>query len=302
MSTNTNKGLVYTATKKIGKDKEINVKIRLDDDCNNKVCDFAITAEIYEIAKNGKRVWVAGGCLHEEILKHFPQFAPFVRLHLSNLYGQPMYAVENGIFWLKESTEKGAEYLRIPLALAKMLVIDKGYFKYQLFSLGIVDKWKEEADAAIAQLEELCGKKFVNPYTPEEERFVLRLGEEEREKMRGLESLGYFTQAEVAKRKKAADKQARQEKRRSIAARYDKDIAKARQEKKVMLAVFDCLGSVENVILYTHYERPRLSFNAFAYHQRQWTDAEIDKVCALPALHKLSPLDIYNDKTLRVQL
>lgn len=57
---------------------------------------------------------------------------------------------------------------------------DKLYFKYMLFNLGIVDRWKRESEELIAELEKLCGKKWVNPYKPEEERFVLTLTDEER--------------------------------------------------------------------------------------------------------------------------
>ena len=47
---------------------------------------------------------------------------------------------------------------------------DKLYFKYQLFNLGIVYRWKRESDVLIEELEKLSGKKWVNPYKPEEER------------------------------------------------------------------------------------------------------------------------------------
>ena len=42
-----------------------------------------------------------GGAGHEEILKHFPQFADLAKLHLANIDGVPMYALENGWYWLR---------------------------------------------------------------------------------------------------------------------------------------------------------------------------------------------------------
>ena len=87
--TTTNR-LCYTVSKRYiqaGTTFKINVKILLADDCKNNICDWSITADIYEQRKNGRFVWCAGGCCHEEILKRFPQFKMFVDLHLSNHYG-----------------------------------------------------------------------------------------------------------------------------------------------------------------------------------------------------------------------
>ena len=82
-----------TYTTDWGKEK-IEVSIRLSDPCCNGHNDFAITATIWEL--RGKRwVDVAGGCLHEEILKHFPQFQIFVDLHLCDDNGVPMYPIAN---------------------------------------------------------------------------------------------------------------------------------------------------------------------------------------------------------------
>ena len=41
------------------------------------------------------------GMLHDLILEHCPELAPLADLHLSNINGVPMHAVENGWYWLK---------------------------------------------------------------------------------------------------------------------------------------------------------------------------------------------------------
>ena len=46
--------------------------------------------------------------------------------------------------------------------------------------LGIVERWKRESNEALKKLEELTGQTWENPYKPENERFTLKLTDEER--------------------------------------------------------------------------------------------------------------------------
>lgn len=66
---------------------KMNVCISLGDYGKNGICDWSITADIYEKRRNGRFVLCASGCCHEEILKRFPQFKTFIDLHLCNHYG-----------------------------------------------------------------------------------------------------------------------------------------------------------------------------------------------------------------------
>lgn len=58
---------------------------------------FSVTAEIIENRHGGIS---ACGCMHEEVLKHFPSLAKIVALHLSDDDGKPMHAKANGWYWL----------------------------------------------------------------------------------------------------------------------------------------------------------------------------------------------------------
>lgn len=59
---------------------------------------FTLTANYRGRGKNGFEDF--GGCCHDEILAVHPELKPFADLHLSDTDGVPMYAFENGFYWL----------------------------------------------------------------------------------------------------------------------------------------------------------------------------------------------------------
>lgn len=235
---------------------KMNVRISLGDCCKNGVCDWSITADIYEKRRNGRYVFCSSGCCHEEILKYFPEFKPFVNLHLSNHYGQPMCPVENEVYHLKNSDkEKTINYLRITETEYDILrnsIEDKLYFTYLLYTLGIVDRWKEESLKAIKQLEALTGNTWENPYKPENERFVLKLTDEERTLIENRIKDGYYTSEAIQARKDQKKREEYEKKRNEIIADCEKEIQKAENKKLVMLAVLDAGIPLKNVIYYDH--------------------------------------------------
>lgn len=249
-----------------GTQYKITAKVSLDDDCKNGMYDFSVTADIYEKKKNGRFYWCAGGRCHEEIQKHCRELAKFIPLHLCNHYGAPMYPESNGFYHLHNSGKASTmEYLRITedeynaLSLAE----DEKYFKYLLFSLGIVDRWKKEADALVSELETLTGCKWENPYKPEEERFTLTLSKEERASTEKLIKKGFYTKENIEKRKEEARQAALTKKRADLCARYDRAISKAEREKKVMLYIFDSGISTDNVIYYDHTNTVRFNWKDY---------------------------------------
>lgn len=68
------------------------VNARFDDNCRNGHDDFAITADVY----SGSR-FEAGGCLHEDIEKVFPELAHLIKWHLCGTRG-PMHYVANTVY------------------------------------------------------------------------------------------------------------------------------------------------------------------------------------------------------------
>lgn len=275
----TNK-LTYSKTKDFtenGKEYRIITTVSLDDDCRNNMCDWSITADIYWKNECGIYKEHMGGCCHDEIIKHCPELAKFISLQLCNHYGAPMYSVENGAYHIKNSDKFTAiGYLRISDIEYSQLseaVDDKLYFKYLLFNLGIVDRWKHESDELLAELENLCGKKWVNPYKPEEERFTLTLTDGEYLLVEERIKAGYYSAENIEKRREEAYKAKMLEKRAMICERYDKEIRQAETEKKIMLCVFDYGLPTDNAIYYPHTNT--LSFNWKGY-EKKVTQEEFD--------------------------
>ena len=119
--------------------------------------------------------------LHDLILEHCPELAPLADLHLSDINGVPMHAVENGWYWLKgaagdqgsffsesinpeEEPEKCmqmlAKHLRISNAETQRLIQGTTRFVKRVGSITAKQEfaryierlkphWKAEADEAI---------------------------------------------------------------------------------------------------------------------------------------------------------
>jgi hypothetical protein len=115
------------------------------------------------VIKEGCREF-AFGCCHEDILRTYPELSEVVAMHLSDIDGVPMYAVENGYYWLQalqgeNQYEKGndknylqmfASYVRISEGEARKLkdrIKNKGDFSVWVESQKA--RWKKEAEDCI---------------------------------------------------------------------------------------------------------------------------------------------------------
>lgn len=87
------------ASRQIGKHERLVVNLRFDDECNNGHETFAITADLYDSRQKRDRGIVACGCLHDDIAKHFPEFARLIPWHLTSTDG-PIHYLENTMYWL----------------------------------------------------------------------------------------------------------------------------------------------------------------------------------------------------------
>lgn len=273
--------LSYTASKNYsgnGTNYRIEVKVQLLDECKNGVCSWSVTADIYEKRINGRVLNVGGGCCHEEILKHFPEFKQFVNLHLCDCYGAPLYAVENGCYHMKNSSKETViDYLRITETEYNLLCQsgDEQHFKYLLYAMGIVNRWNEESKAAIKDLEALTGNEWVNPYEYDKERKHIEAftDEEAAEFNERIES-GYYTPEAIQARKKAESRRAYEVKRAEIISDYEKKVSRLEEEKTVKLYILDSGLSIDNVIYYA--DRKEVVFNWLEYKDKIGQEFFID--------------------------
>jgi hypothetical protein len=145
----------------------------------NSLPSFSVTADIHE----GRR-HVGGGACHDLILKHHPELADFVELHLSDMDGTPIHAEANGWHWLakaagidrrwqpdqspEECLEIFMRHCRIGRQQAEACVIevkDGGRKVWGQILEDMVPRWNREAKACIAKYKlEVTGDQW--PPTP----------------------------------------------------------------------------------------------------------------------------------------
>jgi len=268
METNTLKYTVVKSFREKGITYKVITTIKLHDECKNGTCSWSITGILQQKKGNGRFYDIGHGCIHEEILKASPKLKMFVDLHLCDWRGTPLYPVENGYYFLQKDKNQAKEYLRVTDEEMGILskCDNKEYFKYQLFALGIVERWQAESKKAIQTLEELTGDVWVNPYKESEERHRFVLSDEEREEMEGKILSGYYTESAIQERKEA-ERIAKIEKRKNeVIKTFEKIINKATKEKDVKLAILGAGLLSDNYIYYV--EGNNVVFNYYSYHDK----------------------------------
>ncbi len=60
---------------------------------------FSITAETERKNERGRWVEDSGGCMHDEVAKHFPELESLIKWHLMAEPGLPTHYVANAIYW-----------------------------------------------------------------------------------------------------------------------------------------------------------------------------------------------------------
>lgn len=166
-------------TYKFDRNEQLKVTIGINDDCKNGHADFTVCYAHY--VKGELVGWYHDfdtlkdyGAPHrvipEKDLEIFRKFEP---LHLCDQDGVHWYPISNGWYHLNEGNLRTfANAMRVSIAEAERaskLVTSKLYLYAWLCQGGHIERWKREANEAIAILEELCGDKFDFVRTKENE-------------------------------------------------------------------------------------------------------------------------------------
>ena len=137
----------------------------------NKDAYFSLTGDINSGRPYYLQHW-SGGCIHEDLLKHWPDLKPLKLLHLSDSQGVPTHSVANGLYWLHgalppeaciralyhggtgSSAKRPEECLRILADHVRISLDEAAELRDRMtqvaLSLGHYARvWEDKADAAI---------------------------------------------------------------------------------------------------------------------------------------------------------
>jgi hypothetical protein len=226
---------------------------------------------------------LGAGCIHEDIIKHFPEFEIFVKLHLSDCTGVPLYAIENGFYHLKSGFSKTkpedptfkadfCDYYRITPEQYEVIKLSQNKLQYalNLQNLGILKQWNDEAQKAIEILEGLTGKEFLNDSiksqfnAPKPEEI-----KEEEEKQK----TGYYSEGAISERENNKILQKIEEMKQDA----QKDINKINVNLDIKIQLLKIGGEkfIDNCIYYDHTKE--LCFNWRTYGTKL-SESEIEKI------------------------
>ena len=261
------------------------IRIRLDDECRNGHEDFAITANILELVEDPSfrsKKWhdADGGACHEHIWALRPDLKPFVDLHLCTWEGIPMHCASNAFYWLagyldlpyveyhggsgnggkskEDCLRIFQEHVRCTDAELAELILCRSQdeLRIAIEDLGIVERWKAEADAAIKQLEAWTGKTFVSQATRGRWEPVTQ---QARELAAERKANGYYTPEAIAARDAEKQAAAKAKQRATLIEDNRKAIHKREAELELKLFILDNFPAKLNCIYYSHTNT--LSFN-----------------------------------------
>jgi len=249
------------------------ITIKLADECKNGHNDFSITANAYEAGKPTiDKYCVGGGAMGDELAVLFPELSIFNDLHLCDVNGAPMYAIENGFYFIQKEQKHIKSHFRVNDTEAEILKTaeDRQILAFMLKNMGLIERWKKEALKAIEILEELTGFKFEDNSTKIQNIYLDDV--KENKIMQRIEK-GFYSPEQIEERKEAKIKELKSKELKDIHQDYEKSCLKAFNEYLVKKAVLLAGLSIKNFIYYTHSNEGCFNWNTSSYN-KEITEAE----------------------------
>lgn len=116
-----------------GKKRWLEINIRYDDECGNGHNTFAITGTVWKRqGSTSDSNHIVGGCIHDIITEHAPEYAHLIQWHLVSS-DSPMHYVSNTLYHSRTTDcwglEKGEKQI---ISYAYYLEVNKSPIKYKL--------------------------------------------------------------------------------------------------------------------------------------------------------------------------
>ena len=263
--------LKFTDNRVANNGEQWEINIRLNDECHNGHQDFSITGACYEAGKRKRdKNCIHFGACGDEIAELFPEYAIFNNLHLCDYKGIPsfchgdmMYFLQHGFDNYKKGETHKSKFCKKYRVTEKQYDIlstaeNKIHLAILLEQNGIFEQWKEEADKAIKQLEELTGNELIVDSVKTQYN---RPSDEEMAHELELIKDGYYSNESKVQR----EKENRSKELQKIDDEEKEKIAKIKEEYNIKRIMFSAGKKVyENYIYYEHTKK--IAFNWRGYN------------------------------------
>ena len=122
---------------------------------DNQLPYFSVTHETWKANKKGeidkryKEPWRCGDC-DDEVEKAFPKLKDLFDFHLRDINGEPMYTIENGMYFIKENNVDAVkEHFLMDNVDDIMKIKTKEELQEYLNKHNLYAKWKHQAETLI---------------------------------------------------------------------------------------------------------------------------------------------------------
>lgn len=122
---------------------------------DNQLPYFSVTHETWKANKKGeidkryKEPWRCGDC-DDEVEKAFPKLKDLFDFHLRDINGEPMYTIENGMYFIKENNVDAVkEHFLMDNVDDIMEIKTKEELQEYLNKHNLYAKWKHQAETLI---------------------------------------------------------------------------------------------------------------------------------------------------------